>query len=70
MRLITFLGFSVFGSLNAHNKFVDLNEFKLSKMIVQNNLELMCIKSFFILESPRAEMCMKQPLNNKSFTHF
>jgi hypothetical protein len=70
IHLVTFLGISVFGSLIAHNKFEDLNEFKLSKMIEQNNLELICIKSFFILESPRAEMCMKQPLNNNSFTHF
>jgi len=70
IRLVTFLGVSVFGSLIAHNKFEDLNEFKLSKMIEKNNLELICILSFFILESPRAEMCRKQPLKNIPFTHF
>jgi hypothetical protein len=65
IRLVTFLGISVFGSVIAHSEFEDLNWFKLAKTIEQNNLELICIKSLFILESPRAEMCMKQPLNNK-----
>jgi len=70
IHLVTFLGISVFGSIIVHNKFEDLNEFKLSKMIKKHNLELICIILFFILKSPRSEMCWKQPLKNKPFTHF
>jgi hypothetical protein len=60
-------------SLFASNKFEDLNEYRLSKMIENIKLQLIYIIDrilFFILESLRAEMYRKQPLENKAFAHF
>ena len=53
MRSVTFLGISVFVSLFAYNRYEDLNEYKIDKMIEKIKLELICIIehiSFFILE--------------------
>jgi len=63
----------VFVSLFASKKIEDLSEFMLSKMIENIKLQLICIIErilFFILESLRAEMYRKQPLENKPFAHF
>ena len=42
----------------------------LSKMIEKIRLQLICIVEHILLESHRAEMCRKQPLENKPFAHF
>jgi hypothetical protein len=39
IRSVTLFGISVFGSLFTSNKFEDLNEFKLSKMIQKIKLQ-------------------------------
>jgi len=43
MRSVTFLGIRVFVSLFAYNRFEDLNEYKIDKMIEKIKLELICI---------------------------
>jgi len=73
LRSVTLLFISVFVSIFADNKFEDLNEFNFSKMIEKIKLQLICIMEhilFFILESPRAEMCRKQNLENIPFAYF
>ena len=60
-----FLDTCVFVNQYTSNKFEDLNEFKLSKMIENIKLKLIYIIErilFCILESLRAEMHRKQPL--------
>ena len=52
IRSVTLFGISVFRSLFTSNKFEDLNEFKLSKMIQEIKLQLMCVIEhilFFII---------------------
>ena len=52
IRSVTLFGISVFGSLFTSNKFEDLNEFKLSKMIQKIKLQLICVIEhilFFII---------------------
>jgi len=39
-------------------------------MIEKIKLQLICIIEHILLESSRAEMCRKQPLENKPFAHF
>jgi len=63
---VTVLDICVF----VYNKFEDLFEIKLSKMIEKIKLQLICIIEHILLESSRAEMCRKQPLENKPFAHF
>jgi len=73
IRSVTVLESCVFVSLFASNKFEDLNEFRLSKMIENIKLQFICIIErirFCTLESLRAEMYRKQPLENKPFAHF
>jgi hypothetical protein len=49
MRSVTFLGISVFVSLFAYNRFEDLNEYKIDKMIEKIKLELICIIELMML---------------------
>jgi hypothetical protein len=49
---------------------ISLNDCNLSKMTEKIKLQLICIVEHILLESPRAEMCRKQPLENKQFAHF
>jgi hypothetical protein len=73
IRSVTVLETCVFVSLFASNKFEDLNEFRLSKMIENIKLQLICIIErllFCILESLRAEMYRKQPLRTTNLSIF
>jgi hypothetical protein len=52
------------------DKLYHILSYNLSKMIEKIKLQLICIVEHILLESPRAEMRRKQPLENKPFAHF